>query len=46
VPRRDGLVLQVVGDNDYYGYNDETTVPDQGEAERAVKTLASLFAAA
>ena len=35
----------MVGDNDYYGYNDETTVPDQGEAERAVKTLASLFAA-
>jgi glycine/D-amino acid oxidase-like deaminating enzyme len=44
VPRRDGLVFQVVGDNDYYGYNDETEVPDQAEAERAVNTVASLFA--
>jgi hypothetical protein len=45
VPRRDGLVFQVVGDNDYYGYNDETEVPDRAEAERAVNTVASLFAA-
>ena len=45
VPRRDGLVFQVVGDNDYYGYDDETTVPDRAEAERAVNTIASLFAA-
>src|SRR5262249_17263367 len=36
VPRRDGLVFQVVGDNDYYGYNDETELPDRAEAERAV----------
>jgi glycine/D-amino acid oxidase-like deaminating enzyme len=45
VPRRDGLIFQVVGDNDYYGYNDETEVPDRAEAERAVNTIASLFAA-
>ena len=45
VPRRDGLVFQVVGENDYYGYNDETEVPDRTEAERAVNTIASLFAA-
>jgi D-amino-acid oxidase len=45
VPRRDGLVFQVVGDNDYYGCNDETAVPDRAEAERAVNTIASLFAA-
>src|SRR5262249_31514276 len=44
VPRRDGLVFQVVGDNDYYGYNDETELPDRAEAERAVNTIASLFA--
>jgi glycine/D-amino acid oxidase-like deaminating enzyme len=43
VPRRDGLVFQVVGDNDYYGYGDETTVPDRLEAEHAVATIASLF---
>jgi glycine/D-amino acid oxidase-like deaminating enzyme len=45
VPRRDGLVFQVVGDNDYYGYDDETTAPDRAEAERAVNAIASLFAA-
>jgi hypothetical protein len=43
VPRRDGLVFQVVVDNDYFGYNDETAVPDRAEAERAVNTIASLF---
>ena len=43
VPRRDGLVFQVVGDNDYYGYGDETGVPDRLEAEHAVNTIASLF---
>jgi glycine/D-amino acid oxidase-like deaminating enzyme len=45
VPRRDGLVFQVTGDNDYYGYNDDNEVPDRAEAERAVTTIASLFAA-
>jgi glycine/D-amino acid oxidase-like deaminating enzyme len=46
VPRRDGLIFQVVGDNDYYGYDNETTVPDRAEAEHAVNTIASLFATA
>ena len=45
VPRRDGLLLQVIGENDYYGYDDETAVPDRAEAEHAVTTIASLFAA-
>jgi glycine/D-amino acid oxidase-like deaminating enzyme len=44
VPRRDGLVFQVAGDSDYYGYDDDTEVPDREEAERAVNTIASLFA--
>jgi len=44
VPRRDGLVFQVAGDNDYYGYDDATAQPDRAEAERAVNTIASLFA--
>ena len=43
VPRRDGLLLQVTGENDYYGYGDETTVADHAEAEHAVTTIASLF---
>jgi glycine/D-amino acid oxidase-like deaminating enzyme len=46
VPRRDGLVFQVTGESEYYGYNDETEVPDRAEAERAVNTIASLFVAA
>jgi glycine/D-amino acid oxidase-like deaminating enzyme len=43
VPRRDGLVFQVVGDDDYYGFNDDTTVPDRAEAELAVNTIAGLY---
>jgi glycine/D-amino acid oxidase-like deaminating enzyme len=43
IPRRDGLVFQYVGDDDYYGYNDDTTTPDRVEAEQAVTTIASLF---
>ena len=42
VPRRDGFVFQVVGDDDYYGFNDDTTVPDRVEAELAVNTIARL----
>lgn len=44
VPRRDGLLLQVTGENDYYGYDDESVVADRAEAEHAVTTIASLFA--
>ena len=43
VPRRDGLVFQVIGDSDYYGFNDDTTVPDRAEAELAVNTIAELY---
>jgi glycine/D-amino acid oxidase-like deaminating enzyme len=44
VPRRDGQVFQVTGPNDYYGFGDDTTVPDRTEAEKAMSTIASLFA--
>jgi hypothetical protein len=43
LPRRDGLVFQALGEDDYYGFNDETAVPDRGEADRAVNTIAGLF---
>jgi len=43
VPRRDGLVFQVVGENDYYGFDDATTAPDRAEAELAVNTITSLW---
>jgi glycine/D-amino acid oxidase-like deaminating enzyme len=46
LPRRDGLVFQVVGDSDYYGFDDETAVADRAEAERAVNTIGGLFQAA
>ena len=44
IPRRDGLVFQVFGESDYYGFNDDTTVPDRTEAEHAVNTIAGLYA--
>ena len=37
------LLLQVTGENDYYGYGDETVVANRAEAEHAVTTIASLF---
>jgi glycine/D-amino acid oxidase-like deaminating enzyme len=43
VPRRDGLVVQAVGENDYFGFNDETAEPDHEEAAVAVDTIAQLF---
>jgi glycine/D-amino acid oxidase-like deaminating enzyme len=46
VPRRDGGVFQALGDSDYYGFDDDSTVPDRAEAERAVNTIANLFNAA
>ncbi|MDB6084284.1 MAG: D-amino-acid oxidase [Gammaproteobacteria bacterium] len=46
VPRRDGLVFQAVGEDDYYGFNDETTDPSQAEADFAVNTIAKLFGSA
>jgi hypothetical protein len=43
VPRRDGLVFQAVGEDDYYGFNDATADPDPAEAAFAVNTIAGLF---
>jgi len=43
VPRRDGFVVQVVGDSDYYGYGIEAADPDRAEAEHGVTTIAGLF---
>ncbi len=42
-PRRDGFVLQVSGQDDYYGYGIATREPDMAEAELAVRTIASAF---
>ncbi len=43
VPRRDGFVFQILGTDEYYGYGDDTAVPDRAEAERAVRTITGLF---
>jgi glycine/D-amino acid oxidase-like deaminating enzyme len=43
VPRRDGFLFQVIGNNDYYGYGDDTTAPDRVEAEHSIQTIQSLF---
>lgn len=45
VPRRDGLVVQSFAGGEGKGYGDASEVPDRAEAEEAVRTLASLFAA-
>jgi D-amino-acid oxidase len=42
-PRRDGIILQYTGDDDYYGYGDATREPDQAIAELAVTTIAGAF---
>lgn len=44
VPRRDGFVFQMAGQDDYYGFDDATIEPDRAEAELAVNTIGSLFA--
>ncbi len=46
VPRKDGFVFQILGPDEYYGYGDETAVPDREEANRAVRTITGLFAVA
>ena len=42
-PRRDGFVLQVWGDDDYYGYDIPTRDADPAETRIAVDTIASAF---
>jgi len=44
VPRPDGIVVQALGGSDMYGYGIEEEVADRAEAERAINTVARLFA--
>ncbi|MFW2830912.1 FAD-dependent oxidoreductase [Sphingomonas sp. ID0503] len=41
--RRDGIVLQPVGADDYFGYGDDSEVPDYAAAYEAVAHAARLF---
>jgi glycine/D-amino acid oxidase-like deaminating enzyme len=43
VPRRDGFVFQVTGNDDYYGYGIDAVTPDRDEAGHAIETIQSLF---
>jgi glycine/D-amino acid oxidase-like deaminating enzyme len=43
LPRRDGWVFQQVGDDDYYGFDDDSANPSRAEAELAVNTIAGLY---
>jgi D-amino-acid oxidase len=46
LPRSDGIVVQYVGDSDMYGVGSTDETPDRAEAERAIATIAPLFAGA
>jgi glycine/D-amino acid oxidase-like deaminating enzyme len=43
VPRRDGLLFQYLGLDDYFGFNDDSTEPNREEAERSVSAIAELY---
>lgn len=44
LPRRDGIVIQQVGEDESYGYGVDQETPDMAEANAAVATIAELFA--
>lgn len=46
VSRRDGVIVQYVGPNEDFGYGIEDETPDPAETERALTTIARLFAPA
>jgi glycine/D-amino acid oxidase-like deaminating enzyme len=46
VSRRDGVVVQSLGDNEDFGYGDANEVADAGETERSLATIRRLWAAA
>jgi glycine/D-amino acid oxidase-like deaminating enzyme len=41
--RRDGIVVQEVGENEWFGYNDANEMPDRAAAEASIAQLAELF---
>lgn len=42
--RRDGIVVQDLGADDRFGYDDSTETPDRAAADASVRTIAELFA--
>ena len=43
VPRRDGLVFQAVGEDDYFGYDDQITIPIVPKRSRPSKQSSDCF---
>lgn len=46
VGRRDGIVVQPVGQDDWFGYGDDSETPDRVAAEAGVAVIAGLFSPA
>jgi D-amino-acid oxidase len=44
LPRRDGIVMQMLDGGDMRGYNDTNETPDHAESEDAVNRIAALYA--
>jgi glycine/D-amino acid oxidase-like deaminating enzyme len=42
--RRDGIVVQDVGENELFGYNDANEMPDRAAAEASIAVAAGMFA--
>ncbi|MBU4433527.1 MAG: FAD-binding oxidoreductase [Alphaproteobacteria bacterium] len=43
LPRRDGIVVQYVGETEAWGYNDDNETANRAEAEAAIAAIASLY---
>ena len=43
LPRRDGIVVQYVGETEAWGYNDDNETASRAEAESAIAAIASLY---
>ncbi|MCR2833893.1 FAD-dependent oxidoreductase [Parerythrobacter lacustris] len=43
ISRRDGLIVQYLGPNDDWGYDNADESPDRAESERALATLRELY---
>ena len=43
LPRRDGIVVQYVGETEAWGYDDANEVASRSEAEAAIAMIASLY---
>jgi D-amino-acid oxidase len=44
IPRSDGIVIQALEGGDMRGYNDTNETPDRAESEKAVATIAEVYA--